>query len=115
MKTLYAALFAIALSACATTPQNPQQAVFIAKQDYTVALTIAVAYKRLPPCTPTLTLCADPVIVRKLQVADDSAIVMLDGAELAVRSGGTGADVAIAVAEQAVKVLTILTAKLKVN
>ena len=50
MKHLINLAFAIILTACAVSPQNPQQAIFQTKQNYELALTVAVAYDNLPTC-----------------------------------------------------------------
>lgn len=118
MRKLLAAIALVALTACATTPQTPQQGVFAAKQNYAVALTVAVAYKRLPACTPTAPkICSDPKIVRQLQAADFAAAVLLDGAEATVRAPGAGVNVATALkaAEQAVAAFTTITSALTVK
>ena len=93
------------LAGCASTPQSAEQGVFQAKQNYRIALVAAVAYKNLPLCPTVTKVCSDPKVVRQLQAADNAAILLLDGAEVAARSGGSGADMAIKAAEQAVGAL----------
>ena len=93
-KILVAAILAMSLLAgCASTPQNPAQAVYAAHGTYTVALTAAVKYKQLPPCAPPAgpVLCAKPDVVRQLQRADDAAYVALSTAQKMVRSTSEGA------------------------
>lgn len=112
----FAAVLALAiLSACALIPQSPQQAVFSAKQSYAVALTAAVAYKRLPPCPTPSKVCSDKKVVGQLQKADDAAAALLDGAEVTVRTGGGNVAMAIQAAQQAVAAFTSITATLKGN
>ena len=100
---------------CASTPTNPQQAVFAAKQSYAVALTVAVAYKRLPACAPAAPkVCSDAKVVKQLQAADNAAAALLDGAEATVRTPGAGLNAATAVkaAEQAVSAFVTITSAL---
>lgn len=80
------------LSGCAT-PETPQQAVFQAKSSYAVALTAAVAYKRLPDCSRAPQPCSDKAVVVQLQKADNVASTALDAAETAARSPGFGQDI----------------------
>ena len=115
MRKLFQALFLAAtvtlLSAggCATAPQSASQAVYAAKSDYAVALTAAVAYKNLSPCPTPSKICSDPKIVHQLQVADNAAAALLDGAEVTVRAGGTNAQMAVTAAQQAVAAFTSVT------
>lgn len=110
MKKLFAsAVLALFLTACALAPQSPAQAVYQAKTDYAIALTAAVAYKRLPPCPTASKVCSDPKIVKQLQAADTAAAALLDGAEVTVRQGGGNAQMAITAAQQAVAALTSVT------
>lgn len=83
-----AAILAIAaLAGCQTTPQNPAQAVYAAHGTYTVALTAAVQYKRLPPCAPAVKNipCSNQAVVADLQKADDTAYAALSVAQRLVR------------------------------
>lgn len=83
-------------SGCTGMPvgQTPEQVVFQAKSAYSAALTAAVAYKRLTPCSDTVKQpCSDPAIVKQLQKADTAASTALDAAETAVRTPGFGKDV----------------------
>lgn len=103
---------------CATTPQSPQQAVFAAKSNYVVALSVAVAYKRLPTCAPAAPpLCSKPDIVATLQKVDTASSALLDAAENTVRTQGAGANAqtAIKAAEQAVSAFATITAALAVK
>lgn len=120
MKTLIAVLSFTLLTAfgCTSTPTKPQQAVFAAKQSYEVALTVAVAYKRLPTCAPTAPqLCSRPDMVATLQKVDLASSALLDAAENTVRTEGAGANVqtAIKAAEQAVSAFATITAALAVK
>lgn len=107
----------LGLAACgSSTPTSPQQAVFAAKSNYAAALTVAVAYKRLPACSPTIKPpCSDPHVVTQLQKADNVASASLDAAESAVRTpgfGGNAASSAITAANAAVQALAAITSTL---
>lgn len=108
-------LAALLLTACAT-PQSPQQSVFQAKSGYQVALTAAVAYKRLPVCSvPAKPPCSEKAIVAQLQRADNVTAAALDAAESAVRSPNFGQDVtksAIAAAQSALNAFVAITSQL---
>jgi hypothetical protein len=91
MKMLIAVI-ALAIAGCAT-PQSSQQSVFQAKTAYAVALTTAVAYKRLPDCATRPQPCSDKAVVAQLQKADTVAATALDAAETAVRTPGFGESV----------------------
>src|SRR5207244_3966835 len=83
-KLLFAAILSFVLAACATgaTPTDPAQAVYQAKADYTAALTVAVAYRNLPPCgAGPAVLCSQAKVVAQLQQADDVAYPPLQAAE----------------------------------
>lgn len=117
---VYIALALAMLAGCATTPQNPQQAVYAAHGTYTVALTAAVKYKQLPACGKPASppLCSKPEVVGQLQKADDAAYAALNVAQRVVRSSleGPGA-VAIAVdnATRAVNAFATVAKALGVN
>jgi len=120
MKGIIALLAFVVLTAlgCATTPQSAQQAVFAAKQNYAVALTVAVAYKRLPTCAPAAPpLCSKPDVVATLQKVDTASSALLDAAENTVRTQGAGANVqtAIKAATEAVSAFVTITAALAVR
>lgn len=114
MKRLLAAFVLTLVASCAgvTAPQSPAQAVFAAKQSYAVALTAAVAYKRLPACPAATKICSDPAVVAQLQKIDTASSALLDGAEATVRTGGGNVQMAITAAEQAVSAFTTITATL---
>lgn len=125
---ILAAAFAIAGCAATTSGTSPpgttttvagataERTVFAAKSAYAVALTAAVAYKRLPVCAATPTLpCSSPVIVAQLQKADNVAAGALDAAEAAVRTpsiGTTARDTAVGAATAALAALNALVATL---
>jgi hypothetical protein len=85
--------FATLVVGCATgkqrvdLEQDPERAVFAAQSSYLVALDVALAYSKLPPCASASSplLCADPAVVAKLQQADECAYGILVVAEILVR------------------------------
>ncbi len=115
MRTFITLFVSAVLISCASAPQSGQQAVYSAKQDYAVALTLAVAYKRLPSCPTTSGICKDAKVVAQLQKIDDASAALLDGAEATVRSGGGNVGMAITAAQQAVSAFTTITNTLKVK
>lgn len=117
MKTFIATVTLVfALAACVVAPKTPAQSVYAIESNYAAALTLAVAYKRLPLCSETTTMpCSDIVVVRKLQRADTTAITFLEGAQTAVRSNSSNSQIAIDMAASAVAALTQLTSTLGVK
>lgn len=112
---IIAILYVCAIVACTSTAQqSPAQSVYAIESSYAAALQIAVAYKRLPPC-PGPVICADAAVVNRLQKADDAAAALLQGAQTTVRSGATGADLAIKAAQEAASAFTTITSTLKVH
>jgi len=108
------------LAGCATAPQNAAQAVYAAHGTYTVALTAAVNYKRLPPCgTPTSpALCSKREVVAQLQRADDVAFTALQAAQRIIRSSDSGPstiETALFNANQAVQAFASIAKTLGVN
>jgi hypothetical protein len=105
---------------CATTAPVLDQAaaergVFEAKAAYEVALTAAVAYKKLPICGPSQPPCSTPAIVAQLQKAQPAARVTLDAAQAAVTSPGFGANIlstSVASATAAVAAFSAITSTL---
>lgn len=117
---LMATLAAAMLTGCATTPQNPQQAVYAAHGTYTVALTAAVKYKQLPPCDKPAAppVCSKPEVVAQLQKADDVAYSALSAAQKIVRNTTESAgsvQTAIFNANQAVGAFAAIAKTLGVN
>lgn len=106
------------LAACTTTPTTPAQTIYQVESNYAAALTVAVAYKNLPPCGQAAAplLCSRADVVRKLQLADEVAYPALQAAQNTARSPGAGANAQTAVlaAQQAVAALTAITATLEV-
>lgn len=123
MKRFLAVLFISILTACATTPDGttttPAQQVFQIESGFNAALTIAIAYKNLPPCgQPTSpTLCSKPETVVKVQQAANSTQAALVGAQNTVRNPGAGANpqTAIFAAQQALLALTTITSTLAIK
>jgi hypothetical protein len=112
-----ALLFVLFLTACAT-PETAQQAVFQTKSGYEVALTAAVAYKRLPPCEKAAQPCSDKSVVAQLQKADKVAYDALRAAESAVRTPALGqgsANAAVTAARAALDAFVSITTSLGVK
>lgn len=98
-------------------PDTPAQSVFAAKATYAGALIIAVQYKNLPAC-PKVPICSDPLIVGKLQAADNIAAPALNSAEAAVRNpdfGRSALQTAVIAAQNAVSALTSITSTIRVK
>lgn len=115
----YAAVFLMTLVAgCASVkPDTPAQSVFAAKATYAGALIVAVQYKNLPAC-PKVPVCSDPLIVGKLQAADNIAAPALNSAEAAVRNpdfGRSALQTAVIAAQNAVSALTSITSTIRVK
>lgn len=101
-----------------TTTQTPQQTIFEAKSGYAVALTAAVAYKRLPNCKAAKPPCSDSAIVAQLQKADTVAASALDAAEAAARTPGFGDSVVASsatAAQAALRAFVSITSTLQVK
>lgn len=115
------AILVITLAGCVSsggtvTQSNPAQAVYAAKEAYAVALTAAVAYKRLPPCVAGGSpVCRNASVLSQLQKADDAAAALIDGAQATVNAGGTNVEMAITAATQAVAAFGSITQTLKVK
>lgn len=114
-KFITAAALGFALVACSAlppTPSSPAGAVFELESAYIAGLTLAVAYKNLPPCGPAgLVMCSDPLVVDRIRTADAIAGPALDAAKAAVRSPQAGT--ALGLARQAVAALLEITSKLE--
>ncbi len=110
----------VGFSGCSTTTPIMDQAtaergVFEAKAAYEVALTAAVAYKRLPSCGPSKPPCSTPAIVAQLQHAQPAARSALDAAQAAVTSKDFGANIvstAVSSANAAVSAFAAITTSL---
>lgn len=87
---LYGLILALALTSCVTIPDpdSPAQKVYAATQLYNVALSVAVAYKQLPPCEQPAApvLCSDADTVETVQKADIAAFTALTQAQEIVRT-----------------------------
>ena len=128
-KIVIGLILALSLVGCAGLPgvlgkPTPAQVVYVAKTDYAAALTVAVAYKKLPLCvpavegTPKQLLCSKAEVVLQLRKADDAADAALDAAESVVRTPGFGKDIvdsALASVKAATAALTSITATLGVK
>jgi hypothetical protein len=119
MRTLIA-FAALALSGCAgsltlSTHAGQEQAVYQAESDFLAGLSLAEAYRGLPTCTPSVTLCASPSVVAKVSATAVAANAALMTAQGLVRANGTQAQIAAALAgaQSAVQQFTLLTQALK--
>lgn len=120
MKRFLALLFVAIAAACATTAPDgtvttPAQQLFQIESGFNAALTVAVAYKNLPPCGPVSpTLCSKPETVVKVQQAANATQAALQAAQNTVRNPGAGANpqTAVFAAQQALLALTSITATL---
>ena len=123
MPALAILAFVAACAGISSTQQppstNPQVAVFAFEGAYEAALTVAVAYARLPRCAPAVPApCSDQPIVDQAVRARNVARDALASAKQAVRTPGFGADVsttAVAAAQAAVNAMTAITNNLKVK
>jgi hypothetical protein len=87
MKRLAILVLAIGISSCSVTPETPAQKVFAATTGYDAALSVAVAYKRLPLCKEQTgkILCSDEQVVSTIQQADNVSFAGLKSAQNIVR------------------------------
>lgn len=114
---------AFALAACSgcssTQTKNPQLSVYTIKQNYALALEVAVAYDNLPACVPGVkAACSSHDVKVKLKQAKDVASPAIQAAENAVRDPTFDASTSQAVivaANQAVIALTAITAALAIK
>jgi len=111
-RTLNVCLVVVAavLSGCTHT-DTTAQAVYQAKADYEVALTLAVKYRNQPVCSSGANplTCNDPRVLDVLRKADTAAEATLNNAEATVRSPTATADqqrLAVQAAQSAVLALT---------
>jgi hypothetical protein len=110
----------VGFNGCSTTTPVVDQAtaergVFEAKAAYEVALTAAVAYKKLPACGASQPPCSTPAIVAQLQHAQPAARAALDAAQAAVTSKDFGSNIvstAVASANAAVSAFAAITSTL---
>jgi hypothetical protein len=116
MKKLLLAGLLLVLAACATG-QTPAQKVYAIQGNYNAALSIAVAYQKLPDCVEGgPTLCKKDSVVEELQRADKVAYPVLQGAQEVVRDpGATATDQVVRAAEAAVRALTSITSTLQIG
>lgn len=103
-------------SAGLITSADAQRMVFATKSAYATALTAAVAYKRLPVCSGTVSApCSNSEVVTQIQKADNVTAAALDAAEAAVRTTaitGDARNAAITTATAALSALQSLVASI---
>ncbi len=86
-KILFAASVLLFLSACAVTPQTPEQAVYVINGDFIAALDVVDSYKKLPACGSigATAVCSQPAVVAKLVSSANCAASVLAVAQSKVR------------------------------
>lgn len=110
----------MALTGCAAL-DTPQQKVFAATQNYNVALTAAVTYKRLPPCATPKTpgvICSEKAVIAVVQKADTVAYEALTSAQRVVRDPNQPATLlatAVVWAQEAIAAFTRVLGELNVK
>lgn len=117
-KLLFSLMVAATLgfTGCASTPQTPQQTVFVMQSAYNAAAGVIVAYKKLPQCSEVQKMpCSEASVVTKLQAADSVAYPLMMSAQAAVRGNHSNMVGIIETASQAVNALTAITATIEVN
>lgn len=111
----------VALVGCASVViDTPAQRVFAATQAYNAALSVAVAYRNLPPCTAPVkqVVCADKGVVATIQKADIVAFEALKSAQTVVRATGqteSSLQAAVRWATEAIGAFSRITATLSVK
>lgn len=99
---IFAGAACLALSACAhslsgTPSIAAQQKVYIAENDFSAALQVAVAYEALPRCSSTQPFpCSDTAVVAKVTAGARAARASLSTAEAAVRANTNAEAITIA-------------------
>lgn len=124
MKLFLASLLVALAAACASSaPTTPAQTIFQIESDYNAAAQIVLVYKALPRCGTTdasgarIVLCSDLDTINRLKIADNAVYASLVAAQRVALTPGAGANVATATlaAQQALQVLTAITATLPVK
>ena len=89
MKIIAILLSALALTACSgdVTTDN-RNGLGVAQSVYGVALTGALAYKKLPPC-PAPLACRDAATLETIQKVDRGAYAAIEAAHAAVKTDPT--------------------------
>ena len=116
-------LFTLTIVAGCTTvgggSTTPAQAVYAAEGAYAAALTVAVAYGKLPRCgAASPTLCSQQKVVDQIKLADAVAHTAIFSAQSIVRTQGFGQDAiqsAVATATEAARALSLITSTLTVK
>jgi hypothetical protein len=98
----------LVLGGCSGAGSNPAADVAALEAGLTAAESLATVYVRLPTCTGTNgLLCSDSALVAQIKTADMQAYTLVKAAEVAA-----GDPSALAAAEAAVTVLTVITGAL---
>jgi len=120
-RTLMAACIALTACTAATlppAPATPAQAVYEVTAAYAAALTVAVAYDRLPLCGGPALVCSAPSVRAAIKVAVDRADPLVTSAQVVARATSPDATVAanaIAAAVAAVGQLSTIATTLRIN
>lgn len=117
MKKLLIAISISLLAGCAglNAPETPAQKVYVAHTVYDGALSVAIAYKRLPPC-PQAVICSEKEVIAVLQKADIVAFEALSTAQTAVRTTGqslSSLETAVFWAQEAIAAFSRITNSLR--
>lgn len=120
MKKLFLVLL-LFLTACASSPSGdttPAQKVFVATKAYDAALSLALAYRALPPCGSGPVICSDRAVIATIQKADIVAFEALKAAQGVVRSPTSSASAiqtALIWATEAIGAFSKVTNSLKLS
>jgi len=126
MKHVHVALFAL-LACCSVIvgcgsqgvkPQTPRQVYAIASGDFDAAQAIVLKYEALQPCNGTTPSCRNEATVNKIKAAVKEASDALDTARKTIDDPAFsqgGAQAALAVAQNALSLLTSIIASLPVK
>lgn len=109
-KIIAVAAMALFVAACGGLSPSAQSDVYSAKTAYGAALTLAVAYNKLPRCgAPTSSpLCSDQAAVLQLRKADSVAALALDQAEAVVRNPASSSSLIAAAVQSATGAVKVL-------
>ena len=89
MKIIPVILSALALAACSgDATKDNRNGLGVAQSVYGVALTGALAYKKLPPC-PSPLACRDAATLETMQKVDRGAYAAIEAAYAAVKTDPT--------------------------
>ena len=111
----------VALAACGSVPpapKTPAQAAYELTAAYAGALTVAVAYDRLPPCPAASPVCSTVANKAAIKAAVDRADPLVTSAQVIARATSPDASAvsnAIVAAVAAVGQLSTITTSLRIK